>query len=64
MTQKLSGDINRDGVISMADLILILKICARLPIPPEAEVHVEAAINNRIGLAEAIYILQILAEIR
>lgn len=53
MTRKLSGDIDRDGSISMPDLILILKIVAKMKIPAEAQVHVEAAIDDsRIGLVE------------
>jgi hypothetical protein len=57
------GDITGDGVVDLADLILVLQILAQ---NSELPVYANADVNDdgRIGLSEAIYILQKLSELR
>ncbi len=55
------GDINQDGNVNLTDVILCLQILSG--ISPEEPVYTSADVNsdNRIGLEEAIYLLQKIA---
>jgi hypothetical protein len=55
------GDVNADGQVDLKDIVSILKFLAS--ITPTSIVHKEADVNgdSKIGLAEALYVLQRLA---
>lgn len=55
----LKGDVNQDTVVDQVDAQLILQMFTRQL--PDQDVKVAADVNqdNRIGLAEAVYALQI-----
>jgi len=57
-TIPVAGDINDDGLVNLEDAIMAIQIVAG--ITPSQSVHHCADVNGdrRIGLAEAIYILQ------
>ncbi len=59
-----TGDINRNMVIDLADAIVTLQICSG--ITPATFFMKEADINGdeKIGIEEAIYILQKISELR
>ncbi|MDI9569449.1 MAG: hypothetical protein QM278_01740 [Pseudomonadota bacterium] len=61
----LKGDVNGDGVVDMADAIIALKALAGGPgasiRPNYATSGADVNDDNRVGLAEAIYILQTMA---
>jgi hypothetical protein len=59
-----SGDIDGDLDVDLTDAILALQVMAG--IQPSTTIHMEADVNNdnRIGLEEAGYIMQVLAELR
>jgi len=61
---KPLGDINGDSFVTLADAILALKIAAG--ISPPATISIEADVNDdgKIGVVEAIYILQRLSLLR
>jgi len=56
------GDVNKSGAVDLADLVLCLQIVSETDIESQS-VHIKADVNSdeRIGLAEAVYILQNLA---
>ena len=59
----MTGDINPNGVVNLADAILVLQVMSRtLP----AGIDGSAGVNNdgKLGLADAIYILQEIAGLR
>jgi YD repeat-containing protein len=55
--QRIPGDVNGDGEVDLADVILALQFCCGLA--SDGDVHSRADVNgdNRIGLAEAVYAL-------
>jgi len=61
----LKGDINNDGILTLSDLILALRVMTNTK-PDGQTVNIVADVNgdSRIGLDEAIYILQRLAMLR
>jgi hypothetical protein len=63
-TSAIWGDINKDGRIDLADLILALQVASRTT--PASTINNHAAVNGdgMIGLREAIYILQKVAGMR
>jgi hypothetical protein len=63
-TSAIWGDINKDGRINLADLILALQVASRTT--PASTINNHAAVNGdgKIGLREAIYILQKVAGMR
>jgi hypothetical protein len=69
----VKGDLNDDGVVNLADAILSLKVLARIAPSPGAAAGIRADYSisgvdvngdNKIGLAEVIYILQKVAGVR
>lgn len=58
------GDVKQDGKVDLLDVILALQVCAG--IKPAEEVNNQADVNGdrKIGLAEVIYILQRVSELR
>ena len=56
----LEGDINADGFVNVSDLILVLQIVAGMQPSPEIEVNADVNGNNRIDIAEALYIIRTL----
>jgi len=61
--EPVRGDIDGDGVVDLADAILVLQMLAHIH---HRHIHVNADVNEdgRIGQAEAIYILQELSKKR
>ncbi len=61
-----AGDINGDGIVDFSDLILALKIMAGIDLAPDVTIQLQADVNNdgKIGMAEAIFIIQDIAGIR
>jgi hypothetical protein len=59
----ISGDVNGDGVVNLADAIVALKMMVRIT---AGAVHANADISgdNKIGLQEVIYILQKISMLR
>lgn len=62
--QDPQGDLNLDCTIDLEDAIIALQVL--VGIAPAADVHIEADVNNdgKIGLQEAIYILQKVSKLR
>jgi len=60
---RIAGDVNGSGVVDLADGILALKVLARMN-PGGVQPFSDANNDGRIGLHEAVYILQKVAEIR
>jgi len=65
----LRGDVNGDGIVDLADTILVLKVLAGIDTPGliRSDYNTSGADVNddtSIGLAEVIYILQKLSEVR
>jgi hypothetical protein len=64
----ISGDINSDGYVTVLDAILVLQVSASLHPSDVRPDYVESGADvngdNKIGLAEVIYILQTVSEIR
>ena len=60
----LAGDINNDQVVNLADAILAIKVVAGQVV--NSQVYRDADVNGdgKIGMAEAIYILQKAAGLR
>ena len=58
------GDINYDGAVDLADLIIVLQIMSGLQ--PSASIYMDADVDGdkTIGLEEAIFILQEMSGIR
>lgn len=58
------GDINHKDGVNLQDVILSLKICAKVPV--QTPVYADADINkdDQIGLQEAIYGLKLVAEVQ
>ena len=63
-TDVMPGDVNNDENIDLSDLILVLQILSGLE--PSTSIYVDAGLdgNGRIGLKEAIFILQDISEMR
>jgi hypothetical protein len=59
---RQAGDLNEDGVVNLADVLLALQITAGMP--QSADLLADLDADGRIALAEAIYILQMVAGIR
>jgi carboxyl-terminal processing protease len=61
----LMGDVNNDQQISLSDTILSIRACI-LSIPPELQVSIQSDVNgdNRIGVAEALFGMEILSGLR
>ena len=60
---KSEGDVNKNLRIDLADAILALQVLARLD-PDGIWLRADVDGDNRIGLPEAIYILQDLGDLR
>lgn len=60
------GDIDANGAVDLADVILALQVCANITTSPPPTINAEADVNGdaKIGLEEVIYDLQIVSEIR
>lgn len=60
----LKGDVDNSGNITLQDAIMALKITSRMN--TGAQVYTSAEVNgdNKIGIAEAIYILQCISGLR
>ena len=58
------GDINLDCVIDLKDLILTLEIMTKLSDCPETGYKADVNNDGKIGHAEAVFILQIIADLR
>jgi RHS repeat-associated protein len=56
------GDINGDGKVDIADLVLALQICSGVEINTFVDVDADVNGDNRIGMVEASYILQELSK--
>jgi hypothetical protein len=65
-TSAKLGDVDGVNERTIADVILALQVLTRSPIPGSITIHKDADVNsdNKIGLAEVIYILQKAAGIR
>jgi len=65
---KVTGDLNNDGEANLTDAILALKVLSGIDtrglIRPDYDEKVDADGDDRIGLSEAIYGLQVAAELR
>ncbi len=63
-TKLLSGDINSDRAIDLRDAVMALQILSMMPLssPPSKRASIKG--NAKIGVEEATYILQKVAEIR
>jgi len=59
-----AGDMNGDGSVNLIDAITALRIASRMDVaaPPHMPADVDG--DGKIGLAEVIYILQMMAELR
>jgi hypothetical protein len=62
----LLGDYDNSGAIDLKDLILALQIIAAVGLEPGVQISVYPDVdgNYRIGLAEAIYCIQVISETR
>lgn len=60
-TFNISGDINGDGNVNLADLVIALQICAGLEISPVPNLAADVDGDSHLGMPEAIYILQSIA---
>ena len=58
------GDVNQDCVIDLKDLILTLEIMTKLSACPETGYKADVNDDGIIGPAEAVFILQIIADLR
>jgi len=61
--EPATGDVNGDGKVDLADVILALQVVAGLN-PPNVFSSADVNNDNRIGLEEVIYILQKVAGLR
>ncbi len=61
-----AGDIDGSGVVDLKDAILALQVMSSQTLPPGITIHLGADVNGdgKIGMAEAIYILQKIAHLR
>ena len=61
----LYGDVNGDGIVNLTDIVTVLKLQADMDREKDYY-NMNADVNgdNRIGTAEALYILQGIAEMR
>jgi hypothetical protein len=58
----LPGDINADGEVTLADAVICLKILTETPIGESFTAAADADGNKQIGLADAVFVLNMLAE--
>jgi hypothetical protein len=56
------GDINGDGVNDLADLVIPLKLMAKIEVVDVLNLQADVDGDGRIGLGEAVYALGKLAE--
>ena len=58
------GDIDHSGTVDLGDVVLALQVCAN--ITPSSNINYDVDVNgdDKIGLEEVIYGLQIVSEIR
>jgi hypothetical protein len=66
---RLKGDINGDGSIDLADVVLGLQLFSRFPlVGSQSPVNNEASLpldnKNKVGIADVLYVLQIVAWLR
>lgn len=62
---NLYGDVNGDGVVNLTDIITVLKLQADMDRERDYyNMNADVNSDNRIGAAEAVYILQKTAEMR
>ena len=60
----LKGDIDNSGYITLKDAIMVLQITSGMNTSTPVFTSAEASGDNKIGTAEAIYILQCISELR
>ena len=58
------GDINFDKQVSLADAILALQLTAGMEIPNQVFIEADLSRDSKIGLEEAVYVLQKLSNFR
>lgn len=63
-SHSLAGDADLNGVIDLTDALLLLKTMAALPTTPPAAAKIDLDGDGAVGMTEAIYILQRIAEAR
>lgn len=60
----LAGDVNTDGQNDLADVILALQWMAGVPAAQPVDLDAEINGDQKMGLAEAVYLLQTLSDLR
>lgn len=55
---RVNGDVNSSGTVTLEDVIISLQICTDLPVATKVHSGADVQDDNRIGLEEAIYIMQ------
>lgn len=63
-TLPLKGDIDNSGNITLQDAIMGLQITSGMNAGAQVYTSAEVSGDNKIGIAEAIYILQCISELR
>ncbi len=58
------GDVNGDGVLNLADIIVILQEMSRIYSQEGTNKAADIDGDGRIGMAEAVYLLQLIGDIR
>jgi len=62
--QQLKGDIDNSGTIAIQDAIMVFQIAAGMNAGDLVSASADVSGDNKIGIAEAIYILQCMSGIR
>ena len=63
-TRPWGGDIDRDGTVDLADVIMALRVSSNIPLSKPVSMQADVDGDHHIGMAEAIYDLQVLAGLR
>ena len=63
-SQIFPGDFNKNGTVGLDDLIIVLQLLSNINQAVTLQPGMDADGDSKIGLSDAIYILQKLAEIR
>ncbi len=58
------GDVDNDGVVTLADSVLSLRIIAGLVDASSVNISADVNGDNKIGVAEVVYVLQDVSGIR
>jgi len=61
---RIKGDIDNSGVIDLGDAVLALQVLVGIASPDDVHLANEVNGDNKIGIEEVIYILQVVAELR